>query len=305
MAGKHSRKFFDFKKSTYATQAESNNIEKSKTSLPLKITAIALMASLAVSAIFVGEFFISGNIQKNILRKGTQVFEQSGGNTAIEVFSAENKDIKGWLNINGANINCAVCHGKNNSYYINHNQFGKRSRYGALFLSSGDTFDRKDNDQNIVIFGNNVKDGSMFGSLKKYRNLNFYKQNPEIDLYYEDTQEKYIVFAVILVSSSENDAGEIYNPSKSHFTDETEFNDWYTETKLRSLINTTVLVEFGDAILTLVTNATDFESARLVVMAKRITEWDSSHLDVSGAKVNAKTKYPKIWYDERNLEYPY
>lgn len=305
MAGKHSRKLFDLKKSIHTTQTKPHKIRQDKMSLPLKIIAIVLMLSLAVSTIFVGEFFISGNIQKNILREGTQVFEKSGGNAAIKLFSAQNKDIKGWLNISGANINCAVCHGKNNSYYINHNQLGKRSRYGALFLAANDSFERKGNDLNIVIFGNNIKDGSMFGSLKKYRNINFYKQNSTIDLYYGNTEEKYIVFAVMLVGSSEDDAGNIYNPSKSHFADENEFNTWYNETKSRSLINTTVSVEFGDSMLTLVTNASDFEGARLVVMAKRTTEWEASHLDVSNAKVNPKIKYPKIWYTERDLEYPY
>lgn len=305
MAGKHSKKLFDFKKSEYVTGAKAQNGKNSRMPLPFKIAVIALVLSLAVSAVFVGEFFISGNIQKRILSEATQIFEKSGGNAAVEILSAENSDIKGWLDINGTDISGVVCQSDNDSYYINHNQLGKKSRYGALFLSSSDTFERKGNDRNIVIFGNNVKDGSMFGSLKKYRNLNFYKQNPYIDLYYGDAHEKYVIFAVMLVSSYEDDAGDVYNPTKSHFADEDEFSAWYNETCARSLINTTVTVGFGDDVLTLVTNASDFDGARLVVMAKKSTEWDATHTDVSGAAVNAKIKYPKIWYTERGLEYPY
>lgn len=306
MAGKHSKNFYDITKETFSAQSLANICGKNiGMSLPFKIVVFTLVLSLVVSAFFVGGFFVAGITQGKLISEAKGYFESIGGNAAIITLEKHNKDIKGWLNINNTDICYAVCQEKGDNYYTNHNQNGKKSRYGSIALSANDTFERKGNDRNIVIYGNNMKDGTMFGSLKKYRNLNFYKQHPEIELYYGNEQEKYLVFSVMLLSSYEDDAGEIYNPSKSHFADDEAFDKWYNESIARSLINTTVTAENGDDILTLVTTANDFEGARLVVLAKKVTEWDLSHADISNAKVNSKIKYPKIWYTERGLKYPY
>lgn len=305
MAGKHSKSIFDSIKDALILKIESKLYTKSEMSLPFKIITIALVISLLLSAVLIGRFFAVGNIHKKILNEANSYFEDLGGNEAIKILSEENDDIKGWLNISGTGMSYAVCQGEDDKYYTNHNQLGKKSRYGALALSSSDSFERMGNDHNIVIFGNNMKDGTMFGSLKKYRNLNFYKQNPVIELYYGNTQEKYIIFAVMLVSSYNDDAGDIYNPAKSYFADNDEFEQWYNESVSRSLIKTKVALKNTDEILTLVTTADDFEGARLVVLAKKVTDWDASHTNTSNAVVNGKIKYPKIWYTERGLEYPY
>ncbi len=305
MAGKHSKNIFDAAKDIFVLQIDSKVYSKSKASLPFKILTIALVLSLVISLVFVGRFFTVGNKHKVLLNDAKNCFEDLGGNGAIKALSKENSDIKGWINIDGTDISYAVCQSENDQYYTNHNQLGKKSRYGALALSSADSFERKGNDRNIVIFGNNMKDGTMFGSLKKYRNLNFYKQNSEIELYYGNKQEKYVIFSIMLVSSYNDDAGSIYNPAKSHFADKEEFEKWYQESCARSLINTKITVKQTDSILTLVTSADDFQGARLVVLAKKVTKSDGNNVDTSKAVVNGKIKYPKIWYTERGLEYPY
>lgn len=305
MAGKHTKSFFDFRKSVYAPSPVIRSDARAPLSLPFKIIIIALVASLVLSSVLVGNFFMQGSSHKKLLNAAAETFASFNSDDALKILAEQNGDIKGWIKIEGADINCAVCQSDNDTFYINHNQLGKKSRYGALFLSKDDNFERRGNDRNIVIFGNNMKNGTMFGSLKKYRNINFYKQNPFIELYFDDEVQKYAVFSVMLVSSYADDSGEIYKPYKSHFTDENDFSLWAEETYARSLINTTVTAKYGDDILTLVTVADDFDGARLVVMAKKLTDWDSNHTDVSDSKVNAKIKYPKIWYDTRGLEYPH
>lgn len=305
MASKHSKSFFDFRKSVYAASPYVEVVERTPLSLLFKIIIAVLVISLVLSAAFVGNFFMQSNSHKKLLANAKATFVSQNSGDALKTLAKENRDIKGWLKIDGTNIDCVVCQSNDDSFYINHNQIGKKSRYGALFLSKDDSFERTNGDRNIVIFGNNMKDGTMFGSLKKYRNLNFYKQNPFIQLYFNDETQNYVVFSVMLLSSSADDNGDIYKPYKSHFANEDEFDLWLQETTSRSLINTTVTANYNDEFLTLVTVADDFDGARLVVMAKKVTEWDLSHTDVSGATVNAKIKYPKIWYTTRGLEYPY
>lgn len=305
MAGKHSRSFFDFRKSNCIRATKEVTAPAKALSLPFKIIIWVLVAALALSVLFIGNFFLEGVEQKNILDDAREIFHSTTSDKAIVQLALENPDISGWLQIEGTQINNAVCKDKENGFYINHNQLGDKSRYGSLFIQDNDDFERTGGDKNIVIYGNNMNDGSMFGELKKYRNVNFYKNNPYINLYYADKAETYVVFSVMLLSSIDDDAGQVYKPYKSYFANESEFNEWITETKLRSIINCSVEVTNGDNILTLVTVADDFDGARLVVMARQISDTDAEQIDVMSSTFNSKPKYPKIWYDNKGLEYPH
>lgn len=301
MASKHSRNLFDFKKSACV---KSDDAKPSSFPLYLKIIISVLVVSLVVSCVFISVFFIQGNRHKKLLTEAREIFNSMPSGEAIRTLAEENEDIKGWLRIEGTEIDCAICQGDDDQFYTNHNQLGKKSRYGALFLSESDSFERTGSDKNIVIYGNNMKDGSMFGGLKNYQNLRFYKSHPFINLYYGDQSETYVVFAVMFLPPSDSNE-EFYSPLISSFADDDDFENWYLESCARSIISTTVDVQNGDDILTLVTSASDFEGARFAVMAKKVDEWSAARTDVSGSKINSKIKYPIAWYKEQGLDYPY
>lgn len=299
MAGKHSRNFFDFKKSEHVT-APSEKKEGAKTlSLPFKIIISALVFSLLMSSIFITSFFVSGVKNKKLLDSARILFASEGSHKAITTLAQKNPDVKAWIKIDGTEIDGVVCQGDDDEFYLNHNQLGKKSRFGALFLSRNDTLERLGYDKNIVIFGNNMKDGSMFGSLKNYRKLSFYKQNPFINLYYNDVSEIYTVFAVMLYSDKDDSD---YTPTQSSFENPSSFDAWYSETCERSMITTTVNVSYGDEFLTLVTSANDFDGARLVVIAKKTDALSVANTDVGDSKVNENIKYPAQWYAERKTK---
>lgn len=302
MASKHSKSIFDFKGFFVACV---NLVSKKvfDVPIPFKIIIFVLIASLVLSLVFVGNVFLPGISHKNMLKKASDTFQTNKSKVAIELLSQQNPDIKAWLKIDETAINYAVCQGENDSYYLNHNQRGKKSRYGAIMMLANDDITRKNGDKNIVIFGNNMKDGTMFGSLKEYRKLEYFKAHPSMKLFYGKSQENYVIFSVMLVSSVSDDSG--YKPYKSYFANEEEFNTWYAETRSRSIINTTVKAEYGDDLLTLVTVANDFDGARLVVMAKKVDDWNAERVDVTAATINSHIKYPKIWYKNKGVAYPY
>ncbi len=304
MAGKHSKSFFDSLLAIDLKPRIREKAVKAPLKLPFKISILILVLSLILSSAYIAVFFVSGKMNEKILNNAADIFAANQSETALKILSTQNNNIKGWLKIDGTNVNNAVCQADDDIYYINHNQKNKKSRYGALFLASDDTFER-DGDRNIVIFGNNMKDGTMFGTLKKYRNLNFYKQNPIVKLYYGTKSESYAIFAVMLISSAKDDANSGFYPSKSFFNSKEEFDNWSAEVRNRSLITVDIDVDYGDDILTLVTLANDFDGARLTVMAKKLDSNETADIDTSSAVVNSKIKYPKIWYSTRGLEYPY
>ena len=277
----------------------------------LKSLFIVSLAGLIISASFLLNYFVTGNNQKNLLEDTRKLWysaQQTENEQKID-FSPlleVNKDTKAWLKIEGTSIDNPVVQAKDNNQYLNRNFSGKKSRYGTLFFDYRDIISESGNSQNLVIYGHNMKDGSMFAGLLKYKNLNFYKQYPTFKLTTLHRQSNYQVFSVFLINANaKHDNGYIYNFLRNSFTDQEEFLSWVEEAKKRSLINTNVDIYAGDEIVTLVTCAYDFDDARLVVMGKRIQDDNENIIDTSGAVYNPSPMYPQIWYDNRGLKNPY
>ncbi len=300
MAGKHSKSFLDSIK--FNNKSCTVETERPPLLLPFKVIIAVFVVLLVLSAVWIASYFIPSRTNKSVLDDAAQIFNSNDSASALNTLMGQNNDIKGWLKIEGTNIDYPICQTDDNSYYMNHNHLKEKSRYGALFLMAEDSFENKDNDYNKVIYGNNMKDETMFGSLKKLRDINFYKQHPTVNLYYADKAETYVVFAVMLIDKSED---KVFNPLKGYFKNEAEFDEWHLEASKRSIIKSNVDVSYQNDLLTLVTPADDFDGARLVVMAKRVEDEEVPHINTSMAAVNSEIKYPKRWYESKGLKYPY
>ena len=235
---------------------------------------------------------------------------EAGGDTAgpwtdfYNAMVAQNEDYVGWITIEDTKIDYPIVQFSDNSYYLNHTFEGQENSSGTLFIDCGITEGMEG--KNVIVYGHNMKNGSMFANLTKYRNLDFYKQNPTLEfstLYKSSTYKVFSVF--VLNASKEDDNGYIYNISRKNFLDDDDFNSWADEAYQRSLINTGVDVVNGDNIITLVTCVYDFDDARLVVMARETREGEDPSVDTSSASVNPSPRYPKRWYDDRGLDFPF
>ena len=224
----------------------------------------------------------------------------------FESLLAANSDVKAWLKIDGTNINNPVYQTTDNDYYINHNMNKQESRYGALFIDKEASIGRNSNNQNVVIYGHHMRDGTMFGPLKKYLQLDFYKQHSVIDFTTLYRAGQYKVFAVFITNTKpEDDNGYVFNYRISDFSSEESFLSWIEEVRKRSIINTGVDIRGDDEILTLSTCTYEFDDARLVVMARRIREDETGNIYATDdAALNPKPLYPQIWYTKKGIAKP-
>ncbi len=290
----------------------------------LKILFIVCFVTLIVSAIYLADYFWEAEHQKAVIDYSRDIWheeftnheplddaesyerEHKVDNTKIQYMLEENSDFKGWITISGTQVDNPIYQTKDNDYYLNHNQLKQKSIYGALYFDFRNKLTKTEQDKNLVIYGHEMKNGSMFGSLKKLKRLDFYKQYPTLEfstLYEKHTYKIYSIF--ILNASKEDDGGYIYNIYRQNFNGQEDFSAWVDEAFERSIIKTGVDAEYGDDILTLVTCSEDFPNARLVVMARKVRENESELVDTSGATVNANARYPKKWYEHRGLKYPF
>ncbi len=253
-------------------------------------------------------YFVEGWIQIRQIEQAAKVWDdpeslkknEQGIYIGFENLLQQNSDIRAWIKIDGTNINNPVYQTDNNKFYVDHDMNKQSSRYGALFIDEQAKIKNtiKGQSQNVVIYGHHMKDGTMFGPLKNYVDIDFYKKNPIIDFRTLGYEDQYKIFAIFITNANPaHDNGEVFNYRKCEFANGTEFMSWIDEVKKRSVINTNVDVIEDDYVLTLSTCTYEFDDARLVVMARRVRDGEKNPADTSNAKPNPKPLYPQIWYN--------
>lgn len=180
----------------------------------------------------------------------------------------ENHDLVGWLSIAGMKIDYPVMQCDDNEYYLSHDFYGNEDKYGCLFVK--DIADVDMPTDNFIIYGHNMKDGSMFGDLDLYKKEAFYREHSIIrfDTLYEERTYEIVAVFLSRVYDTEEEGFRYYD----FYEAETEeaFAYFYENIKSASLYETGVTAEYGDTFLTLSTCAYHEEDGRLVVVAKRV-----------------------------------
>ena len=173
-----------------------------------------------------------------------------------------NKDIVAYLKVNNTNINYIVVQTNNNNYYLNHNLLKNKNISGWIFIDYRNKLDKTD--KNIIIYGHDTKDKSMFGSLKNVLEKDWYlnKSNHNITFITEKSKYTYKIFS-------------IYTIKVEDYYLKTDFNNDYLEflntIKSRSIYNFNVNINDSDKILTLSTCMGN-GSKRVVVHAKLVKD---------------------------------
>ena len=179
----------------------------------------------------------------------------------FEALKKKNSDTVGWLKVNETNVEYIVVQADDNDYYLNRNFEKNYNSGGWIFTDYKNKFDGTD--KNIVIYGHNMRDGSMFGSLKNILKEKWYnnKDNYKITFITENEILTYEVFSVYQIEKE-----DYY--IKTNFNDEIEFEDFVDTIKGRSIKDFKVDVTGEDSILTLSTCAND-NKYRVVLHAKK------------------------------------
>lgn len=185
-----------------------------------------------------------------------------------EALYQANSDLIGWLSIEGMVIDYPVMRSEDDEFYLHHNFQGEEDKYGCLYVRNRADVDTPGT--NFVIYGHNMKDGSMFGDLDLYRKKSFYEEHRIIcfDTLYEE--RRYEIVAVFL-SQVYEEQDEVFKYYQFYEAEtEEEFLDFYGNIKELSLYDTGVTAEYGDTFLTLSTCAYHVPDGRMAVVAKRI-----------------------------------
>lgn len=155
-----------------------------------------------------------------------------------------NQDIIGWIEIKDTPVNYPLLAADDNRYYLNRAYDQQRSSYGSIFLEYRNRSDLQD--KHLVIYGHNMKNGSMFGSLLEYKDQNFADNHQTIRI---DTPEETFTYQVFSAYTAHVDS-PTYRMS---FDDEESYHEMMTYMKDQSIIQSASVPDASDQILTLST----------------------------------------------------
>lgn len=106
---------------------------------------------------------------------------------------AENPDVVGWIYIEALGISYPVVQGTDNEYYL-HMTYQKTYNFaGTIFIDCEN--DRNFQDLNTIVYGHNMKDGSMFGILNRIVTENAYANSPYFWMLTPERDYKYEIFS--------------------------------------------------------------------------------------------------------------
>ena len=180
-----------------------------------------------------------------------------------------NQDTVGFLTI-GETVDLPVVQRENdNEYYLTHAYSGEEAREGALFLDGANRL----SDENLIVYGHNMRNGTMFGELSSFGEREFLRENAVVrfDTLYENAL--YVPFAMFEASMDEND-GHYFDVRQIVF-DETSFELFVLKLRGRSVFDVPVEVEYGDQLLTLVTCSYNDDDGRYIVALRKLREGET------------------------------
>ena len=187
--------------------------------------------------------------------------ENADNDNGITDLINRNPDCIGWVRINGTKIDYPVMQTKDNPQYYLRRDFNKQYSYlGTPFMDSRCDMNY---DNNLIVYGHNMKDGKMFADLLKYRDISYFKEHNIIHFITPNGVQKYSVIAVCKVKNY--DEWYSYTTQK----DKESFSNLISHIKDKSLYQTDDSVEYGDHFITLSTCEYSQTDRRLIVIAKR------------------------------------
>ena len=266
---------------------------------------IALVVFIS-TGIYLINYMRQGNVNEGMVEDAREVYtaasdgvDNSGMLLKYSELYKQNPDIVGWISIDGTKVDYPVYQCDDNDFYVTHDMSRKESRYGAIFADCKAKITLDGNSKNLVLYGHNMIDDSMFGSLLEYNDIKYYRKNPVIDFDTIYGEGEYKIFSVIITNVDKNqDNGMVFNYMRNSFANEKDFLSWIENVERRSIIETSVDVVASDEILTLSTCSYEFDNARTVVFARKVRDGESRRVNIKDAQKNPSPLFPQAYYDK-------
>lgn len=208
------------------------------------------------------------NIENHLSQdnKFPNIIEKNERMLKVEELQKENPELVGWIEIPGTTINYPVMHGNDNEFYLNHNYKKEVTKSGSIFIDADYSFNPKST--NLLMYGHNMRNGTMFTSLLNYKSEDYYKSHPNIRFTTTTDDVLYEIIAAFesKVYSDYEDSFKYYNFINAK--NEKDFQDYIYNIKCLTPYAINNTAHLGDDLITLSTCAYHTKDGRFAIVGK-------------------------------------
>lgn len=180
----------------------------------------------------------------------------------------KNKDMICWIKIDGTGIDYPVMYTPEDPEYYLHRDFDKEYSYsGVPFLDYRCDIDKSDN---LIIYGHNMKNSTMFSTLLNYEEYDFWKEHKYIDIETKDGERRYKIIAAYKTEVQAKDSNAFRYYGFTDAQNESEYEQYIYNIKKLALYDTGITAEYGTQLMTLSTCSYHTEDGRFAVTAKLV-----------------------------------
>ncbi len=242
-----------------------------------------------------------------------EVYEYLEHNYIADMFLERNSDLVGYVTIEGTQVSYPIVQRKSTDPNVNTNDYYlyrafdlSDNRAGCIFMDFRCHFDEVvgnrrvvDNSTNLLVYGHNMNNQSMFGSLKNYyTDYSYYSKHPIITLDSLYKTYYYKIFSVFIVDGDDVTSEYAFDCWNTFdFKDEEEFLAYVNNAKKRNMMKNEVDVTYGDQLLTLYTCNGMLENAKLIVMARLMREGEDPTDGTQFSEPNSNVLWPQAFYE--------
>jgi sortase B len=226
------------------------------------IFIIALLVFIG-SAGYLGLHYFEGQQTENAFRQLTV----DGGHD-LAALHEQNPDIVGWIKIDDTRVDYPVMWTPDDpEFYLRRNFQKEDSVAGTPFLDAASTMPGS---SNWLIYGHNMKNGTMFHDTLKYEDKAFYDGHKTIHFDTLEGEGLYEIVAVCYTQIYEENAQVFKYYQYASIVDEASFDAYVQGVKALSIYDTGVTPVWGDQLITLSTCEYSVEDGRFIIVARKV-----------------------------------
>lgn len=202
------------------------------------------------------------NSTNNSTQTNTNKIDTNFINVNLNYYIQKNPETVAWIQVNGTKINYPVVQHSDNDFYLEHDFYKRKTKNGWIFGDYRNNFETFDH--NTIIYGHNLINGTMFGTLPKLLNKNWFtlKNNHYIKLSTKKTNTVWQIFSVYKITP-------ITDYLQTRFNSTSTYEEFLNTLKNRSEYNFNLNLNYTDKILTLST-CDNTGTKRIAIHAKLI-----------------------------------
>lgn len=211
------------------------------------------------------------SVENEVHSAGLEAEEDTGILPEFQKLYEKNSDFSGWISIGGTGIDYPVMQAvpESSDFYLDHDYNGEKDINGSIFLDSRNNI--KEQDDNLIVYGHNMKSGMMFGGLEQYLDMAYWEEHKAVTFHTIYERAEYEIIAVCLSKAADGDNGSFRYYDFVNAGSEEAFQLYREQIQGMNVLGGKLDISYGDKLLTLSTCNNYTQDGRLFLVAKKIS----------------------------------